>query len=154
MYAKEIERLNVNSIKIIGKAVYQGAKIIADEVKSNLNNTTTISNGQAIQEWRKSDKSNLTREQKKGLIESFGVAPIRNDSGFINVKLGFDGYNDVVTKRWPKGQPNAMVARSLESGSSVFEKQPFFRPAVSAKRKEAEKIMQETLDAEIKKITG
>lgn len=152
MYTKDIERLNKNSLTIAGKATYQGAKVIADEVKKNLNNTATISNGKALQAWRKGVKAILTESQKKNLVESFGVSPSQNDKGFINVKLGFDGYNDTVTKRWPKGQPNAMIARSLESGSSTFDKQPFFRPAVAAKKNEAIKAMQKVFDEETEKI--
>lgn len=152
IYAKDIERLNKNSMSITGKAIYQGAKVIADEVKKNLNNTTTISNGQALQAWRKGVRAVLTDSQKKNLIESFGVSKSQNDNGFINVKVGFDGYNDTVTKRWPKGQPNAMIARSLESGSSTFDKQPFVRPAVKAKEKQAIKEMEKVFDEEINKI--
>lgn len=151
-YTKGIMRLNADSLSIIGKAVYKGAKVVADEVKGNLNAMSTGTNGQAIQAWKKGVKAELSEEQKKDLIESFGVAPARNDNGFINVKLGFDGYNGVVTKRWPKGQPNALIARSLESGSSAFQKQPFFRPAVKAKEKQAIKEMEKVLDEEMQKI--
>ena len=53
------------------------------------------------------------------------------------MKIGFDGYNEVQTKTFPNGQPNALIARSIESGSSTREKTPFLRPALAAARKQA-----------------
>jgi hypothetical protein len=61
------------------------------------------------------------------------------------------GYNNVITKKYPKGQPNNMIARSCESGSSSMIKQPFMRTAVNASRSRAEQKMAEILTAEIKK---
>lgn len=154
LYVTKLNELTDKSLTIIGKAAAKGAAPVADACKANLQGLATDSNDAAIGAWIKGEKATLTEKQKEGLIESMGLATMRNDKGFINTKLGFDGYNKVVTKRWPKGQPNAMIARVLESGSSAMDKQPFIRPAVAAKKSEAEKIMQETLDAEIKKITG
>ena len=154
IYVTKLNQLSSHSLTIIEKAAAKGAAPVADACKANLQGLSTNSNGAAINAWKKGEKATLTEKQKEGLIESMGLAPMQNDKGFINTKLGFDGYNKVVTKRWPKGQPNAMIARVLESGSSAMDKQPFIRPAVAAKKSEAEKIMKETLDAEIKKITG
>ena len=152
VYVDQLNKLTNDSLTIIEKAAAKGAAPIADACKANLNGLSASSNRAAMAAWRKGEKSPLTDVQKEGLIDSMGLAPMRNDNGYINTKLGFDGYNKVVTKRWPKGQPNAMIARVLESGSSAMEKQPFIRPAVNAKKSEAEKIMQETLDKEIQKI--
>lgn len=154
IYVDKLNELTNNSLTIIQKAAAKGAAPIADACKANLNGLETMNKGEAVAAWKKKEKGKLTEKQKQGLIESMGLAPMRNDNGYINTKLGFDGYNKVITKSWPKGQPNAMIARVLESGSSAMDKQPFIRPAVSAKKNEAEKIMQETLDKEIKKITG
>ena len=79
---------------------------------------------------------------------------MRNDNGFYNVKIGFDGYNSVKTKTWPQGQPNMMVARAVESGTSWMQKQPFMRKAEQSSRSQCEKVMSETVDKEIEKIIG
>ncbi len=50
------------------------------------------------------------------------------------------------------GQPNQLVARGVESGSSWKLKHPFIRPAVTRSRKKAEAKMAEILDQEIEKI--
>ena len=77
---------------------------------------------------------------------------MRNDGGFRNVKIGFDGYNYVKTKTWPKGQPNAMVARSIESGTSWMSKQPFMRKAESSSKSRCEQAMADTINKELTKI--
>ena len=140
---------------ICGAAIYEGAKIIADEVKANLESLKTVSDAAAIQAAKKEEATYITSRAKKGLIKSFGVTPMAQDGdGIYNVKLGFDGYNDVRTKKWPKGQPNQLIARACESGSSAMIKQPFFREAVQKTKKKAESRMAEVLDEKIKKTGG
>lgn len=70
----------------------------------------------------------------------------------MNVKLGFDGYNTVKTNSYPNGQPNVMIARAIESGSSIRDKHPFVRPAVNAAKKECLKKAEEVVNEEISKI--
>ena len=45
-----------------------------------------------------------------------------------------------------------MIARSVESGSSVRDKHPFVRPAVNAAKAEALKACEKVIDEETKKI--
>ena len=68
------------------------------------------------------------------------------------MKIGFDGYNKTKTKKYPKGQPNQVVARGVESGTTWKKKYPFVRPAVERARKAVQAKMAETVDKEIKKV--
>ena len=68
------------------------------------------------------------------------------------MKIGFDGYNQLTTKRWPQGQPNSMVARSVESGTSWMKKQPFMRNAEQSAKGPCEAVMEKTVDEHIKKL--
>lgn len=97
----------------------------------------------------KNDPAPITVGQKQGLIEGFGVSPLDNENGYINVKLGFSGYNNVKTKKYPKGQPNVLVARGIESGASDREKHPFIRTAVNKSKKPAVEAMKQTIDNDI-----
>lgn len=125
-YELLINRLNANMTEIIEAGVYEGAKVLADAVRVEIE-ALPIDNG-----WGTPDHmiNGVKRVQKDGLLESFGVSPMRDERGFINVHIGFDGYNDLVTKRWPNGQPNAMIARATESGTSFSKKIPFIKRAV------------------------
>lgn len=154
-YELMLGRLGDKTPEICGRAIHEGAKIVADEVAAELNALNTTTDAIAMANWKAKKPSYLTKRAKEGLIKSFGITPMQQDKdGIYNVKLGFDGYNDVKTKRWPKGQPNAMIARACESGSSAMHKQPFFRLSVQKTRKKAETRMAEILDEEIKKTGG
>ena len=124
---------------LVGRAIYQGADIVADAVKESINALP---------------KEACSSIQKTGLQKGFGIARMRNDNGLLNVKIGFAGYNVIKTKTWPKGQPNAMIARSIESGTSWKSKHPFIAPAVRKAKAQAEAAMQKELDKDIKKIMG
>lgn len=154
-YELMLGKIGDASKDICGAAIYEGAKIIADEVKNNLNSLNVTTDELAMLKAKKGEPTYITQRAKEGLIKSFGVTPMSQDKdGIYNVKLGFDGYNDVKTKKWPKGQPNQLIARACESGSSAMIKQPFFREAVQKTRKKAESRMAEVLDEKIKKTGG
>ena len=133
---------------LLGNVVYDGAKVVADFVKEE-------SGGLPVDNRRGSQDDPAggpNQYQKKGLEKSFGIAPIRNDNGFVNVKLGFDGYNGLKTKRWPQGQPNQMIARSVERGTSWMKANPFMKRALRKARKQAQEAMASRLQSEIQKI--
>ena len=154
-YELMLGKIGDASKDICGAAIYEGAKIIADEVKNNLDSLNVTTDALAMLKAKKGEPTYITQRAKEGLIKSFGVTPMsQDDDGIYNVKLGFDGYNDVKTKRWPKGQPNQLIARACESGSSAMIKQPFFREAVQKTKKKAESRMAEVLDEKIKKTGG
>lgn len=83
------------------------------------------------------------------LRDSEKLTHFRNANGFVYTKLIFDGYDR-------KGVPNAVKARSIESGTSDgrIEKRPFVRPAVNRVRERAEAEMQKGLDEYFKKYMG
>lgn len=95
--------------------------------------------------------SGVTQRQKTGILNSLGVAPMRRDKDFINVKIGVDGYNSVKTKKYTKGQPNAMIVRALESGTSFRKPYRFVTAAVRRARKDTEKAMADAYDEAIKR---
>lgn len=138
-YVAQLERLGKKTDTVISEAVYEMAKVVADEVKANLIALPSVPDTEGLKAFASTpqQKIPITKAQKWGLVRSFGIASLRNEGGFIHVKIGFDGYNEVKTKTFPNGQPNALIARSIESGSSTREKTPFLRPALAAARKQA-----------------
>lgn len=136
-YVAQLERLGKKTDTVISEAVYEMAKVVADEVKANLIALPSVPDTEGLKAFASEpqQKIPITKAQKWGLVHSFGIASLRNEGGFIHVKIGFDGYNEVKTKTFPNGQPNALIARSIESGSSTREKTPFLRLALAASRK-------------------
>ena len=150
-YISYLQKIDAVTDEAIGEAVYEMAKVVADSVRASIQALPTVSNEANIATYKKG-YSRLSDEEKQGLLDGFGVSPMQDDGGYINVKLGFDGYNSVKTKKYPKGQPNALIARVTESGSSYREKTPFMRPAVNASKKQAEQAGQAKIDEKIKSI--
>ena len=145
----QYEKLERNSLEVIGKAIYNGAGVVMGFVQNAVDSIGT-DNRFGTAENPTSGPSTI---QKMGLVQSLGITPMRADGDFWNVKIGFDGYNNVKTKKWPQGQPNSMVARSIESGTSWMAKQPFMRRAEQSAMAPCEKIMAETVNKEIEKLT-
>lgn len=150
-YIAYLQKINAVTDEVIGEAVYNMAKVVADKVRANIQALPAVSNETNIATY-KQGKSRLSKPEKQGLLDGFGVAPLQNDDGYLNVKLGFDGYNRVKTKKYPQGQPNALMARVTESGSQYRDKTPFMRPAVEATRRQAVKVAQVTIDEKIQAI--
>lgn len=152
VFGEQISRIGTSVPSICGRAVYEMANIAADKIKENINAMHYISDAEGLKRYANGEKAELTYSEKKGLQEGFGISSMQNDGGYMNVKLGFDGYNTVKTKSHPNGQPNVMIARSVESGSSVRDKRPFVRPAINAARKECLEKAEKVVNEEISKI--
>lgn len=126
-YEKKLSLLAKDTEQICGAAIYEGASIVADEIKAGIRSLPR-----------------QTGVTQKGLEEGFGISKLREDNGFYNVKLGFEGYN-------ANGEPNVMMARIMESGTSKVPKHPFVRPAVNRAKAAAQDKMAAVLDEEIEK---
>lgn len=149
-YEKKMQELSAKAEEqICGKAIYKGAKEIADKIRAGIDALPTDNRflkGPGM-------LSGPSAIQKKGLQHSLGITSMEDDGfGFLNVKVGFDGYNMVRTKRWPKGQPNPMVARSVERGTSFMAAHPVFKWTVFKYKKKILNILRQEVDREIEKI--
>lgn len=146
-YQKLLESVFDDTEGLIREAVYDGGKVVADEIKAGLKNIP-VENGYGTEE---KPLSGINRRQKSDLIEGFGLAPIEKDGDYINTKAGMDGYGSIPTKKYPDGVPNTLLMRSIESGTSFRKKHPVFRPAVNRSRKKAIEAMKNKFDEAIKK---
>lgn len=150
-YIAYLQKINLLSSDMVGEAVYDMAKVVADKVRANIEALPAVSNAANIATY-KQGISRLSEPEKQGLLDGFGVSSIQNNDGYVNVKLGFDGYNSVKTKKYPNGQPNALIARVTNSGSSYRQKTRFVDKAVSSTRKQAEEAGQAKIDEKIKAV--
>ena len=151
-YAAQLKKLEqfYASDAPLEKAVAAGAAVVADKIRSNLEalpeaDFRRLQDGVAFH--------GVPKGQKKDLIDSFGLTPIgRDKNDFVHTKAGFDGYGSYPTNTYPQGIPNQLLARAVESGSSVREKTPFVEPAVKATRKEAVDVMGKIVDEQTESI--
>lgn len=127
----KMEKLGRQAEEICKRAVYEGAGIMADQIRKNLEKNLAGST-----------------DSTGDLAASLGIAHIQDKGdGFISTKVGFDGYDR-------KGTPNALKARAMESGTSRQQKKPFVRPAINQVRGKAKQAMADKVEEEIKKIIG
>lgn len=133
---------------VVGKTVYAGAEVVADSVRRAIQ-ALPVGDGRA-QGGGLVDT--VTLPQKAGLLDGFGISRMKDDDGFVNVKLGFDGYNSTRTEKYPRGQPNALIARSVNSGTTFRKKTKFVDKAVNSAKKAAEAAMDAACSREIEKI--
>ena len=144
----QYQKLESNADDMIGEAIYEGAGTVMKYVSAAVEGIATDDRHGTPE----APCIGPTTYQKEGLIRSLGIAKMRQDGTFFNVKIGFDGYNGVITKTWPSGQPNSMIARAVQSGTSWMRKQPFLRKAEQAARGPCEKAMAAVVDKRIANI--
>lgn len=147
-YIKELQRFGNDEPEIAKKVVIAGAQPVADEIRNKLDNlpSDTFRHLSKDQEFK-----GLPETQWKDLSESLGIAKADVDkNGNTNTKIGFKGYGSHPTKKYPKGLPNALLARAVESGSSVRKKTPFVRPAVNKTRTVAINEMDKAINEAVK----
>lgn len=111
--------------KIIKYAVYPGAGLVADAIRSAVD---------------------PEHRETGDLAQSLSLATMRNDDGYINTKIMFEGYDS-------KGVPNAIKAAALESGTSRGQKGThFISKTVKSVQSKAIEAMSQALDAKIAEI--
>lgn len=148
-YIKRLNKLQQSAKDgVVGKTVYAGAEVVADSVRRAIQDLP-VGDGRARDGGL---VDTVTLPQKTGLLDGFGISRMKDDNGFINVKLGFDGYNATRTKKYPRGQPNVLIARSVNSGTTFRKKTKFVDKAVNSARKSAETAMDAACSREIEKI--
>lgn len=129
VYVQMLAKIERGTPQAIERAVQAGASVVMDEIQNGINTLP--------------QKTGIT---VRGLSRGLGKAPILNENGFINTRIGWDGYND-------RGIPNHLMATIMEMGTSkVQERHPFVKPAVNRAKQRAEAKMAEILDEETEKI--
>ena len=130
-YIKTLEKLGKESESTIKKAVYQGAKVVADEIKAGLH------------EHRDSGE----------LEKSMTLTRMQTKKNYTYTKVLFVGYDTAKrSKAFPRGVPNAVKAAALESGTSKQPATHVISRAVKAATPAAIDAMRKAFDDAIGEI--
>lgn len=132
-------------------ALYEGAAVVTDQISKNISALPVDT-----PRWIKSgdEYSVIVAQDKRDLEKSLGIAKFERDADGVRTVIGFAGYGSHRTKKYSKGLPMAMIARSIESGSSVRKKHPFVRPAVNTSRSQATNKIVATAESAIERTFG
>ena len=110
---------------VAAEALYDGAGLMADALNNGIDSIKTepfkyAANGQ----------TRMPSPQEKAALErKIGIASFRKNGSEVDtlIGIGLDGYAQIAGKK----KPVAVIARSINSGTSFMQKQPVFRRAVS-----------------------
>lgn len=145
-YLSKLEHLDKVTPGMIGMGIYEGAKIVADAIRAETEALPTQEG--KVKEGKRRDP---TPEEKQGLLDGLGISKKKVTDGFVNVKIGFHGYNSHTTKKYPNGQPNLMIAASIERGTTFMNKHSFVSKAIKKSRAQAEQAIADKIDELLKK---
>jgi phage protein, HK97 gp10 family len=146
-YLKQLNTLSDKGVGLCKRAVYDGAAVVAQAVQAEVNSLPVTDHNP-----EKGETLTVLSYERDGLLEGLGISKIKDDSGYINTKVGFDGYNRLRSKKYPNGHPNQMIARSIESGTSFRRKNPFMSRAIRAAKAKAIAAMDARFSEDIDKI--
>lgn len=137
-YISDLTQIDNATDEEIGKAIFAGADIVADAARAAI---------QSLPVGKNPIRGEIEPEQKDGLLDGLGIASMQLKGTELNVKLGMDGYNS-------KGQPNSMILRSIEAGTSWPNGRgrpanPIIKKAVNRTRKQAEEAMVKAFEEAI-----
>lgn len=141
------EKLFEASDEMLDAAMKAGANVVADEMRSQIHSLKTSDEYQGG-----NGKKYCSQEDKKGLLDSMGYTGVRTKSGIKDVNVGFDGYNKHITKKYPKGHANQMIANAINKGTSFLIAQPFINKTKNKTKQSAVDAMLNSVDSSIKKI--
>lgn len=146
-YLDQLNQLSEHAEGLCKRALYDGAAVVANAVKTEIQNLPTTDRNPP-----KGKPLGILEYEKQGLLEGLGIAKMRTEGGYIETHIGFEGYNRLKSKKYPQGHPNSMIARSIESGSSVRAKHPFMAKALNKAKQQAQNAMAARLDMDIHNI--
>lgn len=147
-------KLEQSADETLHEVLYVGAGVVADEVRKSIESLPVDDEPwkhETGEDGRQLKRSTITSAQKAGLLDGLGIAPHKTDDGSMHTRIGFDGYNSHKTKNHPNGEPNALVARSIESGTSFRQKTPFVRSAARRAKRPVIAAMEEKFNEIMKK---
>ena len=119
--------------------LYDGAGIMADAIESAIDG---IQN--APFKYTAFGSRLPSPEEVDAIRGGVGIAKFDKNGSEVQTSIGFAnaGYADVAGK----SKPIALIANSINSGTSFLRKQPFFRKSVSKALKRAEEAIAKTIE--------
>lgn len=145
-----LHTLDADTDKIISTSMYDGAGLLIEQVKREIQTLPEDPGYKQPGVLRNA----VTPGEKQDLLNHVGIARYTKSGGKTSTAIGFDGYGSYKTRKYPNGVPVALVARSLEAGSSVRQKHPFMRSAVKATQEQITRMMEDRMRDELQKQIG
>ena len=145
-------KLGSKAEEVASKALYDGAGIVADAFSAAANSIVTEPFHYLARPDITGTKRYPSPEEKAAIQGKSGIAEFNKHGSEVDTLIGISGaagYADVA------GKPKAvrLIARSINSGTSFMQKQPFIRKAAKSGGAKALNVMKAYIEDAFGKIT-
>lgn len=135
---KKTEAMGKNPTGYVKRALYVGAGLMADAIKSAVGSLPVSEHGN-----KRHPQRGVTAVEKAGLVSGIGISKMSVSGEQVEIVIGFNGTN-------ADGVKNTTTMRRVESGTSIRQKIPTIRPAANRTRAAAFAAMQEQFERDLK----
>lgn len=143
---EQLAQLGENAGKVASEGLYEGAGIMADEIKSGAEGILTEPFHYTVFGTRQPSP-----EEKAAVIAAgVGIAKFDKNGAEVNTSVGYRnaGYATINGKTKPIPQ----IVNAINSGTSFMQKQPFVRKAAVSGAKKAEAAITRTIEQKFNEI--
>lgn len=145
-----LDKMDEKAPGVASKALYEGAGIMADEIKKSAATIRT-----APFKWASSRKGQTrlpSPEEKEIVMQAgAGIAKFNKNGTEVDTSVGYRNAGYAQLKG--KTVPIPKIVNSINSGTSFMSKQPFVRKAASSGGKKAIAAMKEVIETEFEAMT-
>lgn len=149
-FVRSLTAIGRHTAGVARKCAYDGAALLRGELEESVKALPLDTDGFTV---GTDPLRVITERDRADLAACAGISKIESDGLGTSVSVSFDGYISRTEKDFPKGVPAALIARSIESGSSVRAKRPFMRMTVKNSSERVLSAMQETMTESIAQIS-
>ena len=147
--SETLSKLEERAPAVAAKALYEGAGIMADEVKKSADSIQT-----APFKWASSSgETRLPSPEEKEIVQkaAAGIAKFDKNGTEVQTSVGFRNAGYAQLKG--KTVPIPKIVNAINSGTSFMKKQPFVRKAATAGGQRAIAAMKEVIETEFDAMT-
>jgi hypothetical protein len=144
--SEQLSQLGEKSGSVASQGLYEGAGIMADEIKKGAENIQTAPFHYAVFITRQPSPE----EKAAVLAAGVGIAKFDKNGAEVNTSIGYrnSGYTTINGKTKPIPQ----IVNAINSGTSFMQKQPFVRKAATTGAKKAEAAITRTIEQKFNEI--
>ena len=137
--SEQLAQLGEDAQSVASSALYEGAGIMATEIKNGAEGIKTAPFHFAVFGTREPSP-----EEKEAILGAVGIAKFEKNGAEVNTSVGYGntGYAMVAGKR----KAIAQIANAINSGTSFMNKQPFVRKAATSGGKKAGEAITKSIE--------
>ena len=145
--SETLDKLEERAPAVAAHALYDGAGIMADEIKSEVKNIQTEEFHYAV---FPGVTTRLPSPEEKEIVEqaAAGIAKFRKTGSEVNTSVGFRNAGYATLKG--RTVPIPKIVNAINSGTSFMKKQPFIRKAASSATKRVTDAIVNTIEQKSK----